>query len=70
MNTKQKIVKLLITWCFISLPIAIYAYDFKSDGIYYNITSEEKATVEVTNYKLYDGLYKGDISRIVSSCPM
>ncbi len=42
------------------LPIASQAYDFSSDGIYYNILSEEDRTVEVTGYE-YDR-YSGNIS--------
>ena len=34
-----------------------YAYDFKSDGIYYNVSSEKNRTVEVTSggYRIYRG---------------
>lgn len=43
------------------LPCLAVAHDFESDGIYYNITSEEKKTVEVTgpsDKKIVDGGYK------------
>lgn len=43
------------------LPCLAVAHDFESDGIYYNITSEEKKTVEVTgpsDKKFVDGGYK------------
>lgn len=39
----------------------IYAYDFKKDGIYYNILSEEDRTVEVTNTPLESEFYSGEI---------
>ena len=43
------------------LPLLASAHDFEVDGIYYNITSEEKKTVEVTgpsDKKIVDGGYK------------
>lgn len=43
------------------LPCLAVAYDFEVDGIYYNITSEEKKTVEVTSpsdKRIVDGGYK------------
>lgn len=43
------------------LPCLAVAHDFEIDGIYYNITSEEKKTVEVTDpsdKKVVDGGYK------------
>lgn len=43
------------------LPFLASAHDFEVDGIYYNITSEEKKTVEVTgpsDKKIVDGGYK------------
>lgn len=43
------------------LPCLAVAHDFEVDGIYYNITSEEKKTVEVTSpsdKKVVDGSYK------------
>ena len=43
------------------LPCMATAHDFEVDGIYYNITSEEKKTVEVTNpsdKNIVDGGYK------------
>ena len=47
---------LLSAW--LSAPAA-WAYDFDIDGIYYNITSSDEKTVEVTYY-LYDK-YSGDV---------
>ena len=38
-----------------------YAYDFKVDGIYYNITSESDYEVEVTYRENYKESYSGDI---------
>ena len=43
------------------LPCLAVAHDFEVDGIYYNITSEEKKTVEVTSpsdKRIVDGGYK------------
>ena len=43
------------------LPCLAVAHDFEVDGIYYNITSEERKTVEVTDpsdKKVVDGGYK------------
>ncbi len=43
------------------LPCLAVAHDFEVDGIYYNITSEEKKTVEVTDpsdKRIVDGGYK------------
>ena len=45
-------------------PLFVQAYDFKVDGIYYNITSTTDLTVEVT-YKTiftYSGSYSGDVT--------
>ena len=39
------------------------AYDFTVDGIYYNVTSEDDLTVEVT-FKKYRGLAKKPIVKI------
>ena len=42
--------------------LAASAYDFEVEGIYYNITSEEELTVEVTNKNdVWDDSYSGDI---------
>ena len=46
---------LLCAWLFSS---AVWAYDFEADGIYYNITSSDEKTVEVTN----GGDYSGDVT--------
>lgn len=42
---------------FALLAANAYAYDFKSDGIYYNVSSEKNRTVEVTSggYRTYRG---------------
>ena len=45
---------LLSAWLFAP---AAWAYDFDVDGIYYNITSSDDKTVEVTN----GGDYSGDV---------
>ena len=57
---------LLLSAMFISITAS--AYDFASDGIYYNILSEEDRTVEVTYREYYS--YKGDViipSKVVSN---
>ena len=55
-------------WMFIAVlcaSLSASAYDFKSDGLYYNILSEEDRTVEVTyysnNYDDNKNYVKGDI---------
>lgn len=51
----------------LSIPITTKAYDFEYNGLYYNITSEENKTVEVTyikkvnNYTYEVANVKGDI---------
>ena len=40
--------KLLVFLITIILPMIASAYDFEADGVFYNITSIEKKTVEVT----------------------
>ena len=56
---KQLITKLLMLTAVLSASANIYAYDFEVDGIYYNIISSSKKTVEVTyrnhNYNSYQG---------------
>ena len=42
------------------LAVNAYAYDFESDGIRYNVLSEEDRTVEVISNKYYDS-YRGNI---------
>ena len=54
---KNILVCLLALW----LPCLAVAHDFEVDGIYYNITSEEKKTVEVTSpsdKRIVDAGYK------------
>ena len=56
---KQTLQKLLIVIAGLLVSHWAYAYDFVKDGIYYNITSSEDRTVEVTssnsNYNQYNG---------------
>ena len=50
--------KLLVTIMML-LPMMAYAYDFEKDGIYYNITSLQDLTVDVTSG---DNSYSGNIT--------
>ena len=65
---KQLIFKLLIAIAGLLVSANAFAYDFKVDGICYNITSSEDRTVEVTyydkigNYFNFYTKYVGDIS--------
>ena len=56
---KLQILRKLIPIACLLVSMNVLAYDFKSGGIYYNITSSENKTVEVTykdtNYKSYSG---------------
>lgn len=52
--------KLILTAVFGLLASGVSAYDFESEGIYYNITSEENRTVEVTTGD-YQPVYSGDV---------
>lgn len=45
---KQQLFKLLTVIAFMLFCINVSAYDFEVDGIYYNITSFNDKTVEVT----------------------
>ena len=47
---KTIITKLLMLTAVLSASTNIYAYDFKVDGIYYDITSSTERTVAVTDY--------------------
>ena len=47
----------LLTIAALLCSISASAHDFKVDGIYYNITSSEDLTVEVTCYKNFNGSY-------------
>ena len=54
----------LISLLALLICIYVHAYDFVSDGIYYNIVSEENRTVEVTNdghYLVSNQTYIGDV---------
>ena len=58
---KQNIFKKLMLIALLLTSNAVWAYDFESGGIYYNITSGEDNTVEVT-YKDYShNSYSGEI---------
>jgi hypothetical protein len=48
----------LLLFMLLLTSLATYAYDFESDGICYNITSEDDKTVEVTSG---DTKYSGDV---------
>ena len=50
--------KLLVIWLML-LSMMAYAYDFEKDGIYYNITSLQNLTVDVTSG---DNPYSGNIT--------
>ena len=61
---KKRLSILAITAITVMTPLITLAYDFEADGLYYNITSADDLTVEVT-YK-YTGvnnyyIYSGDI---------
>jgi hypothetical protein len=45
----------LILFLLLLSAVATYAYDFESNGIYYNITSDDDKTVEVTCLERYNG---------------
>lgn len=52
----------LMTVAVLLSSLAASAYDFEVGGLYYNITSEEELTVEVTNKNdVWDDSYSGDI---------
>lgn len=55
---KQQVFKLLTVIACVLFCVNVSAYDFEVDGIYYNITSIEDKTVEVT---FGDEKYSGDI---------
>ena len=50
---------LLCAWLF---STAVWAYDFKADGIYYNIFSSDDKTVAVTYKSFSGGYYSSDYS--------
>lgn len=43
----------------LSIPLATKAYDFEYNGLYYNITSEENKTVEVTWFRQSASFFYG-----------
>jgi len=51
----------------LSATLSAAAYDFETDGIYYNILSEENCTAEVTRKDMNTASYTGDIT-IPRSC--
>ena len=60
----MKSVKIILTALCLQLSICASAYDFTVDGLFYNITSEEDRTVEVTyleNSEYYNNYAKGDV---------
>ena len=57
----MKKVKNWLIAVFMLLPMMVSAYDFKADGIYYNITSEEDLTVEVTYQSKSGYSYQGEM---------
>ena len=59
---KQNIFKKLMLIALLLTSNAIWAYDFESGGIYYNITSSENKTVEVTYSDTNYNSYSGDVT--------
>lgn len=57
---KQQVFKLLTVIACVLFCVNVSAYDFEVDGIYYNITSFNDKTVEVTRESFSSG-YSGDI---------
>lgn len=58
---KQKLIKLLTVITVLLSGNIVWAYDFESGGIYYNITSNENKTVEVTYKDSCYNSYTGEI---------
>lgn len=54
----MKLVQVLLTMLFSVIVNGVYAYDFKADGIYYNILSAADKTCEVTTG---DHEYSGNV---------
>lgn len=53
---KTKVIKTLLTIACLLCSMQMSAYDFKVDGIYYNMVSSTEKTCEVTyNYYCYSG---------------
>ena len=57
----MKTLRFFLTSIFMLCCSAIYAYDFKVDGIYYNITSTTDKAVAVTYHNTIYNSYSGDI---------
>lgn len=55
----MKLVQVLLIMLFSVIVNSVYAYDFKADGIYYNILSAADKTCEVTSG---DAKYTGDVT--------
>ena len=62
-NEKMKsiITKLLMLTAVLSASVNVYGYDFEVDGIYYDIISSSKKTVEVTYRSNYYNSYSGNV---------
>ena len=58
----KPIIKLTLLLLAILLPATTSAYDFKVNGIYYNITNSTNRTVEVTYQSYTNGTYVSDYS--------
>lgn len=57
--------KTILLFSLILVSVVVNAYDFMSDGIYYNILSEEDKTCEVTyvyEWSEWESMYSGDIN--------
>ncbi len=52
--------RLLVIGLLLSVNLLAFAYDFEVDGLCYNITSQDKKTVELT-YKI-GSRYEGDVT--------
>ena len=59
---KQAILRKLIPIACLLVSMNVLAYDFESGGIYYNITSTEDKTVEVTYKDTNYNSYTGDVT--------
>ena len=58
----KRIIKLTLLLLALLLPATANAYDFKVNGIYYNITNSTNRTVEVTYQSYSNGTYSSDYS--------
>ena len=59
---KLQILRKLIPIACLLVSMNVLAYDFESGGIYYNITSSENKTVEVTHKDTNYNSYSGDVT--------